>query len=445
MRLVCRKWKSESDRVIKSRPPSILLRTEEDIHRIKCVMDKQKAVGGTPLFKNFLILFGEIHLEQEAVVQFLNIHGPSFEQLSLQFNWLYPGKQHSPQSLKYLLETQVPNLKSLQFFGFTEDLWQSVDVFKDCKNLLPNLEHIGCVTLENYRHARECPLYLSLFNRLPSVKKITINCSNYWDIILNQAVSANDNQLRKFFSEVEEINTGLYDDRILLLTDDLTEYPQPINVPKILKLLPQVCPKVRTLRLWYDSDTIPPNDVGNLLRKYSGQIEELWLNARTWLEFDNVEVNEDQPDPEGGAIPGSLINELLMTPVLKKIRVFRTGADILRPSKASAELFHKQMPMLQSLSLMYEVPLLAWNRIIQNSGLLKLQLMVKNAECMLPIGQAFPNIKFLCLIVDEDAGLQLISQAFPNLEELSVTCDSAKLSHDGLRCIGDLQSKCFSV
>lgn len=63
--LVCKKWKSESDRILKLRSPLIVLKTETDIKCITAVMDKRKTLGSTPLFRNFMIVLKEIHLEQK--------------------------------------------------------------------------------------------------------------------------------------------------------------------------------------------------------------------------------------------------------------------------------------------------------------------------------------------------------------------------------------------
>lgn len=441
-RLVCRTWKSESDRKLKLRQTLIVLRTKKDIQRITDLMDKRKVAGSTTLFNKFLIWFDQMHLEQAPVRNFLNRHGAAVEQLSLKFSCNLLQTHNTPQSFKYLLEQQVPNLKSLQFFGFSEQLWQSGELFNDSQNLLPKLEHIGCITVTEYRHAWECPLYLSLFSRLSNVKKLTINCSNYWNILFSHAVSNNENPLRNFFSEVEEIGME-FGKRSLLLKIQSHEDCLPINNSNILKLLPQVCPKVRILRFCFDTDNITNGDVSNLLKQYAPQLEELWINVSD-LHHD-VDADEDQanrPNEEGSANSGALTNEFFSTSVFRQLRVIRTGIDLFKPSSTVNQLFRKQLPMLQFLSLNCKPPALQRNHDFQHSGLHTLELLYWNAECLVLADKFFPNTKILRVTINGDADLQLITNAFPNLEELNVSSTS-KLTNDGIRCIGDLNRNYF--
>lgn len=426
-RLVCRTWKSESDRKLKLRPTVIVLTTSEDIQQITEVMDKRRVAGSTTLFNKFLISFNHIHLEQAEVRTFFKRHGQTVEKLSLKFSWRLPHTQNTPQSFKYLLEHQVPNLKSLQLFGFSEELWQSAELFNDSQQLLSNLEHLACITLAEYRHAWECPLYLSLFKSLPSVRKLTINCSNYWNILFSHAVSNNENPLRDFFSEVEEIGME-FGDKSLLLKVQSREECQPINDSNILKLLPQVCPKVRTLHLCFDAGIITNDDVSKLLKQYADQLEELRINdSELHHDVDSDVDQENQPDMEEVANSGGQISEFFSTSVFRKLRVIRTGIDLFQPASTVTQLFNKQLPMLQYLSLKYKPFPLPRNHNFQHNCLHTLELLSYwnwNVECLMRIGQSFPNIKVLRLTINSDGILDLVTDVFPNLEELNVSCTS---------------------
>lgn len=346
------------------------------------------------------------------MVELLNSHGMSFEQLSIQFR---SNTQNTPQSFKYLLEKQVPNLKSLQFFGFSYGLWQSDGLFNDSVNLLPNLEYIACIPVTNYRHYWECPLYLNLFSNLTSVKKFTINSSGYWSILIDHALSNKDNnQLAKIFSRLEEINTGFYDNHMLSRLDGHGDI-LPMRIPKMLILLPELFPKVKILRLCFDCDKISNADVCAVLKMYAEQLE---VNVSSYPNYEYENCHKQQA--QGVDTSGSLINECLASSIFEKLRIIRTSVDVFQPPSTVTQFSHKQLPALESLTLLYKV---------------------ENSEYLLAIGRASPNVKTLCINVNGDAALQSIARAFPNLEELTVNCYSGNLEHDGIKCIGDLHRK----
>lgn len=448
-RLVCTTWKSESDRILKLRQTLIILKTEGDIQSITDIMDKQKVVGGTKLFNKFLIALDQMHLEQASVRNFLNSNGSFFEQLSLKFTVRSEDAENTPQSFKYLLENQVPNLKSLQFFNFSKKLWLSGDLFNDSHNLLPKLEYIGCIKclefkcydVDTFAHEREnCPLYLSLFSRLPCVKKVTINTSTYWSILFHQAATNDSNPLRKFFSEVEEIRTEFYDLKLLRKIGLTAPCTERINYPEILNLMPQVCPKVRILRLDFHPGLEKNGSVANVLKKYADQLEELWIN-----EHLNRTSYCSSGSIRQAAKPVPLFNEFFSTTVFQKLRVIRTGVNIFEPTHAVTQLFHKQLPMLESLSLLSCIDQVAWDYDFQHVRLHTLKLSRESmwkSDFLSPIGQVFSNIKCLSVHLFKEDDLELTVRAFPNLEELTVkyvSYDFRSLSTNKIMCIADLK------
>lgn len=411
-------------------------------------MDKQKVVGGTKLFNKFLIALDQIHLEQASVCNFLNSNGSFFEQLSLKFTVRSEDAKNTPQSFKYLLENQVPNLKALQFFNLSKKLWLSGDLFNDSYNLLPKLESIGCINclefnrydVDTFAHEREnCPLYLSLFSRLPCVKKVTINTSTYWSILFHQAASNDSNPLRKFFSEVEEIRTEFYDLKLLIKIGLRAPCTERINYPEILNLMPHVCPKVRILRLDFHPGLEKNGSVANVLKKYADQLEELWINEhlnRTSYYSSGSIRQEAKPVP--------LFNEFFSTTVFQKLRVIRTGVDIFAPAQAVTQLFHKQLPMLESLSLLSCIDQVAWDYDFQHVRLHTLKLSRESmwkSDFLSPIGQVFSNIKRLSVHLFKEDDLELVVRAFPNLEELTVKYNSYDRNHSSnkIMYIADLK------
>lgn len=447
-RHVCTTWKSESDRILKLRQTLIVLRTEDDIRRITDIMNKQEVLGQTKLFNKFLIVFDQIQLEQASVRNFLNRNGSFFEQLSLKFALdaaESEDAQNTPQSFKYLLEQQVPNLKSLQFFRLSKKLWLSGDLFDDSHNLLPKLKHIGCIRASDYKchgvdtfaHEREnCPLYLSLFRRLPCVKQITINCSTYWKILFSHAASDNSNPLRRFLSDVEEIRTEYCDLNLIKKSGMRTPFPERIGDPEILNLLPHLCPKVRILRLDYYPSINANKCVGRLLTKYADQLEELWINEHLhrviYCGFRQKQrVNSDP-----------LVNEFFTTSVFPKLRVIRTGVNIFTPSGACTQLFHKQLPMLVSLSLLCSMSRLSCDYDLQHIRLHTLVLSrhaMWRSDYLLAMGQVFSSIKRLTITLFEEDDLEVVVRAFPNIEELIVDFDFRNLTAEKIMCIGDLK------
>lgn len=422
-RLVCSTWKLESDRTLKfRRQKTILFRNEAKMQRISDQMDKQKVFGCKTIFNNFAMHFNEgsdlLFFEQESVQQFFNRHGLSIEHLTLNTN-LFSRHDllHNPQSFKYLLEKQVPNLRSLEITGVPATWWTSTELFTDSQNLLPKLENI---LLYQLPMDEQCPLYSNLFSHLPTVKKIDFVFFNDWNAIFRQALCTHSNPLRTFFCEVEDIKIRFYS------TD------ASYNFPNFFKLLPQACPKVRTLHLTYFPSM--SDGVHSLLTKYQNQLEELSMFIDDFRDIN----------------PGTRMIDVFSTIVFKKLRVFRIHTSVFKASSLNTQLLHERLPMLESLTLSFTRDAVArpCSYELQHTGIHTLKLISRslyetrqmNAELML-IGSVLPNIKSLHLkaVVSKqtDHVLLLVVRAFPNLEELNVDFDG--IAHDAIVHIGALR------